>query len=110
MKRRPEDDPFVHPEDRPGIKIAEAGRRSPLLPSPGRPRAFDDAAEQRMRENFREQALREAKHYGRLPGAEAKTTVALVRQFADAEGVKATDRTLRRRVVDPVLRELKNKA
>jgi hypothetical protein len=77
--------------------------------SPGRPRAFDDAAEQRMQEKFREQALREAKHYGRLPGAEAKTTVALVREFADAEGVKAADRTLRTRVINPVLRELKNK-
>jgi hypothetical protein len=81
-----------------------------LLRSPGRPLSFDKATEQKLREMVREEAVKQKKYYGKLPGAQSKTMVGIMRKFADAEGVKATDRTLRRRVVDPVLRELKNKA
>jgi len=78
--------------------------------SPGRPPAFDKATEQRLRERFREEALRHKKHYGKLPGAQSKTVVAVMRRFADEEGVKAKNRTLRKRITDPVLRELKKEA
>jgi hypothetical protein len=78
--------------------------------STGRPRAIEAAAEQRMRAKFKEEAIRQLKYRGRLPGVEEQTTVMLARKFAEDEGVTVGDRTLRRHVVEPVLRELKRSA
>jgi hypothetical protein len=74
-------------------------------PSPGRPRSFDDTAEQRMRESLRGDLLKHKKHFGELPSP--KHTAALARACAAKEGVSASPSTLKRRVTHPVLRELR---
>jgi hypothetical protein len=91
------------------VQIIEATFRH-LPRSPGRPHIIEAAAVERMQAKFRAQAESELKHYGRLPGPQSRTTVELVRRWAEDEGVTAEDRTLRRRVVEPVLRELKSPA
>jgi rRNA-processing protein FCF1 len=89
------------------VQIIEATLRHAPIRSTGRPPAIEPAAAERMRAKFRAQAESELKYHGRLPRPQSRTTVELVRRWAEDEGVIAEDRTLRRRIVEPVLRELK---
>ncbi len=78
--------------------------------SEGRPRSFDDATEQRLREKFRREALLWLKHDGVLPRANSKTTKAVMDEFAKEENVTAKWSVLRDRVVYPVLKELRQES
>jgi hypothetical protein len=78
--------------------------------SDGRPRKFDVATQQRLREKFREQALRWKKHQGELPRANSKTIIGMVRGFAAEENVSPSWSVLRDRVVYPVLKELRQES
>jgi transposase len=80
--------------------------------SKGRPRKFDDATERRLRDKFRREALRWLKHDGALPRANSKTTMKVMREFAEEENVSAkiSWSVLRDRVVYPVLKELRQES
>jgi len=90
------------------VQIIEATLRHAPVRSPGRPRAIEPAALERLRARFKEQAERELRHHGRLPRPQSKKTVELLRRWAEEESAdRVDDRTLQRQISEPVLREMK---
>jgi hypothetical protein len=72
----------------------------------GRPRRFDSAAEQRLREKFYRDALAWEKQWGERLKANSKQVKVMILKLTYEEGVSASFSVLRDRIVYPVLRTL----
>jgi phytoene/squalene synthetase len=88
------------------VQIIEAALRH-IPRSTGRPHAIEPAVMERIRAKLRAHAESELKYRGKLPRPQSRMTVELVCRWAEDEGVIAGDRTLRRQIIEPVLRDLK---